>query len=136
MFRTFVAELPVLFRKEWVQALIDRPATQITSNEETFCRDFGTRDEVQEVRQTRDPISSFKDKIVNAGLVTADELKKIDAAIKKEVDEATAAAKADAEIGLPELSTDVYANNLEGYIRGASPSSWLKHSSLNKAVNM
>lgn len=97
---------------------------------------YRTRDEVQEVRQTRDPISSFKDKIINAGLVTADELKKIDADIKKEVDEATAAAKADTEIGLPELSTDVYSNNLEGYIRGANPGSWLKHSSLNKAVNM
>ncbi|EAT34118.1 AAEL013613-PA [Aedes aegypti] len=97
---------------------------------------YRTRDEVQEVRQTRDPISSFKDKIINAGLVTADELKKIDADIKKEVDEATAAAKADTEIGLPELSTDVYSNNLEGYIRGANPSSWLKHSTLNKAVNM
>lgn len=36
---------------------------------------YRTRDEVQEVRQTRDPISSFKDKIIAAGLVTADEIK-------------------------------------------------------------
>lgn len=36
---------------------------------------YRTRDEVQEVRQTRDPISSFKDKIITAGLVTAEELK-------------------------------------------------------------
>lgn len=36
---------------------------------------YRTREEVQEVRQTRDPITSFKDKILNAGLVTAEELK-------------------------------------------------------------
>ncbi|XP_055638907.1 pyruvate dehydrogenase E1 component subunit alpha, mitochondrial-like [Toxorhynchites rutilus septentrionalis] len=97
---------------------------------------YRTRDEVQEVRQSRDPITSFKDKIINAGLVTAEEIKKLDATIKKQVDEATNAAKSDSEIGLTELSTDVYAKNLQGDIRGSSPSSWLKHSSLNHAVNL
>lgn len=97
---------------------------------------YRTRDEVQEVRQTRDPITSYKEKILTAGLVTVDEVKKIDAEIKKDVDEATKWAKADAEIGLPELTTDIYANNLEGDIRGSNPSSWFKHSSLNKAVNL
>lgn len=97
---------------------------------------YRTRDEVQEVRQTRDPISSFKDKIIAAGLVTADEIKKVDGEIKKEVDEATKSAKADTEIGLPELTTDVYSKNLDGDIRGSNPISWLKHSSLNRAVNL
>lgn len=36
---------------------------------------YRTRDEIQEVRQTRDPITHFKDKILSANLVTADELK-------------------------------------------------------------
>jgi pyruvate dehydrogenase E1 component alpha subunit len=36
---------------------------------------YRTRDEIQEVRQTRDPITSFKEKIITANLVTADELK-------------------------------------------------------------
>lgn len=36
---------------------------------------YRTRDEIQEVRQTRDPITSFKEKILSSGLVTADELK-------------------------------------------------------------
>jgi len=36
---------------------------------------YRTRDEIQEVRQTRDPITSFKDRILSAGLATADELK-------------------------------------------------------------
>lgn len=36
---------------------------------------YRTREEIQEVRQTRDPITSFKEKIINAGLVNAEELK-------------------------------------------------------------
>jgi len=36
---------------------------------------YRTREEVQEVRQTRDPITSFKEKILSAGLATAEELK-------------------------------------------------------------
>lgn len=36
---------------------------------------YRTRDEIQEVRQTRDPITSFKEKIISTNLVTADELK-------------------------------------------------------------
>lgn len=36
---------------------------------------YRTREEVQEVRQTRDPITSFKEKILTAELVTADEVK-------------------------------------------------------------
>lgn len=36
---------------------------------------YRSRDEIQEVRQTRDPITSFREKITSAGLVTADELK-------------------------------------------------------------
>lgn len=38
---------------------------------------YRTREEVQEVRQTRDPITSFKDKILNAGLAAPEELKVI-----------------------------------------------------------
>lgn len=36
---------------------------------------YRTREEVQEVRQTRDPITSFKEKIITSNLVTADEIK-------------------------------------------------------------
>lgn len=36
---------------------------------------YRTRDEVQEVRQTRDPITSFKEKIISSNLVTAEEIK-------------------------------------------------------------
>lgn len=36
---------------------------------------YRTREEVQEVRQTRDPITSFKEKIISHNLVTAEEIK-------------------------------------------------------------
>lgn len=36
---------------------------------------YRTRDEIQEVRQTRDPITSFKEKIIGSNLVAIDELK-------------------------------------------------------------
>lgn len=36
---------------------------------------YRTRDEIQEIRSTRDPITIFKEKILNSNLATADELK-------------------------------------------------------------
>lgn len=97
---------------------------------------YRSRDEIQEVRQKRDPITSFKDRIIEAGLVTADELKKIDGEVKKMVDTAHAFAKTDGEIGLEELTCDVYASNLAGDIRGAHPQLSHKHMSLNRARNL
>lgn len=97
---------------------------------------YRSRDEITEVRQKRDPIMSFKDRIVEAGLVTAEELKKIDGEVKKVVDAATNFAKTDGEIGVNELTCDVYSSNLAGDIRGARPDVNLKHMSLNRARNL
>lgn len=36
---------------------------------------YRTRDEIQEVRQSRDPITSFREKILNANLTTPEEIK-------------------------------------------------------------
>lgn len=44
---------------------------------------YRTRDEIQEVRQTRDPITSFKEKIISANLATQDELKVIKCVLPK-----------------------------------------------------
>lgn len=96
---------------------------------------YRSREEVQEVRQTRDPITQFKERIISAGLTTAEEIKKIDSKIKAEVDVATAAAKADKEIGLPELYMDVYGSNIEPTIRGIREVDQHKHTTLNQLVN-
>lgn len=97
---------------------------------------YRSRDEVQEVRQTRDPITQLKDKLITSELATSDELKNIDKEVKAEIDEATKFAKSDTEIGLPELSTDIYSLNLEKNIRGINIDTPLKHASLNQAVNL
>lgn len=97
---------------------------------------YRTREEVQEVRATRDPITVFKDKMIGSELSTAEELKKLDGEIKGIVDAAVKLAKADKEIGLAELSTDVYGTVLEDPIRGINVDKPVKHASLNKAVNM
>lgn len=78
---------------------------------------YRTREEIQEVRQKRDPITSFKDRCIELDLLTAEEIKEIDSKVRKEVDAATATAKADKEIPLEELWTDIYSNNLEPKIR-------------------
>lgn len=82
---------------------------------------YRTRDEIAEVRKTRDPITGFKDKIVTAGLATADELKEVDNRVRKEVDEAVAVAVSDANPPLEMLYTDIYANTPELEIRGCTP---------------
>ncbi|XP_076372774.1 putative pyruvate dehydrogenase E1 component subunit alpha, mitochondrial isoform X2 [Tachypleus tridentatus] len=46
---------------------------------------YRTREEIQEVRHTRDPITSFKDKIITSGLATNDELKEIEKNVKKKL---------------------------------------------------
>lgn len=96
---------------------------------------YRSREEVQEVRQTRDPITQFKEKIINAGLTTTEDLKKIDGDIKKIVDDATKAAKADKEINVTELFTDVYGTNIEPLIRGITPADQHKHNTLNHIRN-
>ncbi|XP_034941207.1 pyruvate dehydrogenase E1 component subunit alpha type II, mitochondrial-like isoform X2 [Chelonus insularis] len=97
---------------------------------------YRTREEIQEVRQTRDPLTSFKEKILNANLVTADDLKKLETDIRKEIDDAVKLAKSDKEIGVHELSADVYSECLEKEIRNVTPFNPLKHSRIGPAVNV
>lgn len=96
---------------------------------------YRSREEVQEVRQTRDPITQFKEKIINAGLITAEDIKKIDGEIKTTIDAATKLSKVDKEINVTELYTDVYGSNIEPLIRGITPSNFHKHNTLNHIVN-
>ncbi|CAG5117820.1 unnamed protein product [Candidula unifasciata] len=80
---------------------------------------YRTREEIQEVRQKRDPIGKFTDVIVNSNLVTKEEIKKIEDEIKKEVGDAAELSKSDPELPAEALYTHVYSNPPPGYkIRG------------------
>merc|ERR1711887_480175 len=97
---------------------------------------YRTRDEVQEVRQTRDPITGFRDRLVGAELAEVSELKAIEIAVKKAVDADVKKAKSDGEIGAEELFYDIYENNLEGKIRGVAPWDQHEHKKTQVAANL
>lgn len=97
---------------------------------------YRSREEVQEVRQKRDPISSFRERMVQTGLATVEELKKIDGEVKKEVDAAADIAKVEPEIEVSELSCDIYSKTAQPEIRGVRPDQMLKHTTLGNGVNM
>ena len=96
---------------------------------------YRSRDEVQEVRQSRDPITGFRDKIVGAGLAVQSEVKKIEQQVKKEVEKEVVKAKEDGEIGVEELFYDMYHTNLQGKIRGISPWDYHAHNNTSTPIN-
>jgi len=96
---------------------------------------YRTRDEIQEVRQTRDPITSFRERIISAELATPEELKKIDTEVRQVIDEAVKKAKSDSEIAMDEIAADIYATNLESSIRGLNVVEQLTHKRIGAAQN-
>ena len=97
---------------------------------------YRSRDEVQEVRQSRDPITGFRDRIVGAGLVSQGEVKKIEQQVKKDIDADTKKAREDVEIGSEQLFWDMYQENLQGKIKGISPWDQHEHKNTQKAINI
>ncbi|CAG0913101.1 unnamed protein product [Notodromas monacha] len=95
---------------------------------------YRTREEVQEVRATRDPITSFREKMLTTDLASHDELKKIDQEVRKAIDEAVARARADPET--TDLYGDVYSNCLEEEIRGTVPFEKHPHQVIGKPLNL
>lgn len=96
---------------------------------------YRTREEVQEVRQRRDPITSFKDKLITSNLATAEELKDIENECRKEIDEVVQQAKTDPEIDISELYTDVYVDPIQPMIRGTTSNKYHQHQRLSKPFN-
>lgn len=56
--------------------------------------------------------------------------------MKAEVDAALKKARADPEIGLEELTGDIYAEPLESDIRGTTPFNSYPHKRIGKAINL
>ncbi|XP_028411817.1 pyruvate dehydrogenase E1 component subunit alpha, mitochondrial-like [Dendronephthya gigantea] len=89
---------------------------------------YRSRDEIQTVRKTQDPIAGLKEKLLEADLATADDIKAIDQEVKTEIEEAVEKSKTDPEIALDELYKDIYSGGMEGHdIRGCDPMTLGKH---------
>ncbi len=73
---------------------------------------YRTKEEVDEVKTTRDPIDHIKERLAKAG-VTEDDLKSVDAEVKRIVAEAAEFARTSPEPDPSELYTDVYLEAAE-----------------------
>ncbi|MCC6304100.1 MAG: pyruvate dehydrogenase (acetyl-transferring) E1 component subunit alpha [Rhodobacteraceae bacterium] len=70
---------------------------------------YRTREEVQKVRDERDPIEHVREMLLAGGLATDDELKAVDRDIKAVVNEAADFSRESPEPDVAELWTDIYA---------------------------
>jgi pyruvate dehydrogenase E1 component alpha subunit len=70
---------------------------------------YRTREEVQKMRDERDPIEAVRSILLTGKHATEDELKAIDKDIKAVVNEAAEFSKESPEPALDELYTDIYA---------------------------
>ncbi|RED13097.1 pyruvate dehydrogenase (acetyl-transferring) E1 component subunit alpha [Pontivivens insulae] len=73
---------------------------------------YRTREEVQKMREERDPIEAVKSILLTGSHATEDELKDIDKKIKAVVNESAKFAQESPEPALEELWTDIYADEL------------------------
>ncbi|XP_068698308.1 pyruvate dehydrogenase E1 component subunit alpha, mitochondrial-like [Montipora foliosa] len=87
---------------------------------------YRSRDEVQAIRKTRDPIMNLREKLLDSGLADTDDIKRLEAEAKEEVEAAVEVAKASPDPILDDLFLDVYADdNMEGHkIRGCD--NWIR----------
>lgn len=80
---------------------------------------YRDRQEVAEVRASRDCITGLKERILEAGFATEEELKKIEKDARKKVTAEVKEAKLGAELPLSEIYTDIYHREIPEFIRGA-----------------
>jgi pyruvate dehydrogenase E1 component alpha subunit len=68
---------------------------------------YRKREEVQDVRQKRDPITTFSSRLIENGIATQEELKEIDASIRSDMIEVERRALSDPELDVTEAWNDV-----------------------------
>merc|ERR1712196_334843 len=71
---------------------------------------YRTRDDVNEVRKTRDPIELSKNRILEVGFATKEELKELEKQVRDEVQQAVDISMADGEAGYDEMFSDIYTH--------------------------
>ncbi|CBH16433.1 pyruvate dehydrogenase E1 alpha subunit, putative [Trypanosoma equiperdum] len=69
---------------------------------------YRTKNDIQEVRRTRDCIEKMKEFVVSEGIMTVEEIKQMEKDVKKEVDKELPPAEKQAITPLKELFTDIY----------------------------
>jgi pyruvate dehydrogenase E1 component alpha subunit len=74
---------------------------------------YRTREEIQQMRSKNDPITGLKYRILDAEVVTENELKALDKHARAHVDEAVVAAKSSPEPDAAELWTEIYLKGSE-----------------------
>ena len=80
---------------------------------------YRTRDEVQKMRSTQDPIRGLQKYIEDWGLATEEELKAIDKESKTEVEKAVEEAKTSPEPNMTDFWADIYYKGTEPpFMRG------------------
>ena len=73
---------------------------------------YRTREEVQKMRDERDPIDAVRSMLLKGEHASEDDLKAIDKEIKKIVNDSAEFAKDSPEPALEELWTDIYATEI------------------------
>ena len=87
---------------------------------------YRKREEVQEVRQKRDPITTFSSKLIEHGIATQEELKAIDDSVRADMIEVERRALSDPELDVSEAYTDVIMNPGDNFeIRGCDNFSYV-----------
>jgi pyruvate dehydrogenase E1 component alpha subunit len=77
---------------------------------------YRTREEIQRMRSTQDPIAGLKQKLIDWGVTTEDELKQIDKDARTAVDEEVAEAE---KMPPPEPTPKILFEDI--YVRGSEP---------------
>ncbi|XP_021052541.1 pyruvate dehydrogenase E1 component subunit alpha, testis-specific form, mitochondrial isoform X2 [Mus pahari] len=88
---------------------------------------YRSREEVHNVRSKSDPIMLLRERIISNNLSNIEELKEIDADVKKEVEEAAQFATTDPEPPVEDIANYLYHQNPPFEVRGAHK--WLKYKS-------
>ncbi|XP_058522689.1 pyruvate dehydrogenase E1 component subunit alpha, testis-specific form, mitochondrial [Ochotona princeps] len=90
---------------------------------------YRTREEIQKVRSKSDPIMLLQERMVNSKLASIEELKEIDAEVRKDIDDAAQFATTEPEPLVEELGHHIYHSNPPFEVRGANQ--WLKFKSVS-----
>lgn len=88
---------------------------------------YRTRDEVKAVRQTSDPITGLRKRMLDTGLATKEEFKEIDVSVKDYIETETAVALASPEPPMSELGTDVILSKVDFGQRGTTLDKIIPH---------